>query len=125
MGILFVIMLLGWMADSARAQGPDHQALQEATTSPDESLLSTIEASPTITATATLLPLPTVTFLYPPTATPTDVLLLAERPPGEPALNRPRNLFWQKLARLWPLGILLGIWAFLGAWLIFTRRSSE
>lgn len=125
LGLLGVAVVLSWMADSARAQGMDRLANQQITVSPNGALFATITASPTLTATATLLPLPTVTFLYPPTATAADVLLLAERPPGEPALERPRNQFWQKLARLWPLGVLLVIWAFLGAWLVFTRRSAE
>ncbi len=130
LGFLMVFLSMIWAAE-ASAQESGRMVAQESSPSPeglDTTMVpsGTLTATATLTPTTTLLPFPTVTFIYPPTATATDVLFQVERQPGDPGLAKPSpGLDWGKLARLWPLGLLLLVWAFLGAWFIFTQRSSE
>ena len=75
-----------------------------------------------LTVTATLIPLPSITFQFP-QSTQTASLLSLERAPGSPPLEkggiRPARL---KLARLWPLGLLLIIWLVIASWYVLSQR---
>jgi hypothetical protein len=82
-----------------------------------------------VTVTTTLIPLPKFTLIYP-QGIPTVNLYAAERQPGQPALTKggPPPLL-TKLARLWPLAVLLmlliAIWAVLGIWFVIAQRHLD
>jgi hypothetical protein len=82
-----------------------------------------IETPSVITATATYKPLPLITYQYPQT-TQTDALLKLEHQPDAPGITKAgANSVWTKLARLWPLGLLLLVWLGLAIWFVFVQRN--
>jgi hypothetical protein len=82
-----------------------------------------IETSAEITATVKYKPLPLITYQYP-QITQTDVLLKLEHQPDEPGTTKAgASTAWTKVARLWPLGLLLLVWLGLAAWFVFAQRN--
>lgn len=76
-----------------------------------------------ITATTTLAPLPAITYQFP-AVTATDNLLAMEHQPDAPAISKrgAESWAWERLARFWPLGLLLLIWLGLAVWFVLSQR---
>ncbi|MBN2551077.1 MAG: hypothetical protein JXB15_18085 [Anaerolineales bacterium] len=90
-------------------------------TTPAPPVDTPILVTTSLTATATLLPFPTITLQYP-RFTSTPRLLAAERQPGLPALSKPEpGAALRQALRLWPCGLILFIWLFLGIWFVATQ----
>jgi hypothetical protein len=76
-----------------------------------------------ITATTTLIPLPAITYQFP-SVTATDNLLAMEHQSDPLAISKrgAESWVWERLARLWPLGLLLLIWLGLAVWFVLSQR---
>lgn len=76
--------------------------------------------------TATLLPLPTITLIFPATNTPQPGLLSAEQPTDGGGFSKPESIITRwKLARAWPIGLMVLLWVLLGGWFYYLQHRSS
>ncbi len=72
------------------------------------------------TATATLIPYPTLN-LRTSTATPSPEMFTLNQEPEMENLEKGSQPLIKKLIRLWPLGLLFGIWSLLAGWFLLSH----
>ena len=99
------------------------QPTASTTVTPPAEATPVVAETGVITATTTLIPLPAITYQFP-SVTATDNLLAMEHQSDPPAISKrgAESWAWDRLARLWPLGLLLLIWLGLAVWFVLSQR---
>ncbi len=97
-----------------------------ATATAPETQTPAVAGTPDIhSATPTLIPFPSVTFQFPEARTTERLLALRHAPEASFLPKQSDPPLWKGLVKLWPLALLVVIWAILAVWLVVSQRLSK